>query len=1421
MSATDPSQGSDGDPLAVIQEASKTHAEAPDKGSGELDSIEPRENEQDKSPDRGSAEPSEELKKEEHVEEIKGQEKTFDEGSGEANGEEKDHDEVPSEGSSELDEEGKTDFPVTIEVDHDDSDDSDSDDDAQFLSLPPSPGPVNATVVADDAANAPTIRPEYLVERFRSLNLGSATEPVEQRDGSTTPTQKTGPDSLDLMHSVKGMYRILDLIQEEGSGGLVDKVIISQDSLREFIESLRPGSYSSLTKVDFKGLDKVMIKPVGIYGNREEIVRFLLSIGAINEATADKLCRADDDLSGVSEPELQSGLYAVKPHGPTAPDKHIYVIYWPEATTWNDDAVSSVKRNRVTFLRYLTKLADQVIALISHDYAHSLVWGAKDNSRAIVDVKNRITDRLFTFEVAKTKEQDEDIKIRSGFKMISAALTTFGPLAGTRGDTPSYKPQLLLGEVTQAFLTRQFLPSEEVPRYFNQHEFSYTYIIDLLKAESLMLSQDLEEDAVKTLCLLCLQKRWPEESKNWIQGRAKIDRDSIAEQLREEKELQDTLRRGFPQMTEDLREVIVDEIVAIYPLLHEMLLPAQADRTENIGTERLLKLFSIYPNMHAMYSREFQEAKLHDISEKDYLRLKQRFLILQILLPAYRDLDAQATRELVDKIISARDTRTVEWVLDGYIDSAERSTSVTKSSFGRFGSAASEVWSRFRGSKPSTFRRGHDWVKEAQQQSSSMKDSDFIQNLGNSVSDEAILTNIKDQIKAIAQVYLSRVIDKLVKKISDQAFAIQQEECKRAIQKQVSARRDVAKSRLRSNFIAEINNLSPADPRVSLFVENVEKPVTQRGQYRFTGVCSERRDPTLQCTIYPLKISAEEQHEMQLDPTFIPKLTAEQRNAVKFALPSGYNIAHIQLLENGKVLFIMFDKDKDARIYLEDLMDFPYAVHDRNPKMRLPCEKISEKDIFLFDESKRMLVLCRRDKLELHAFVFDETFRYLQASSSANLSKWYCEYAQPATIHAACFVSGNEEIFILDSTARVRVYSFVTLQCRPASLHLDGIPSNIWSSPDGSCLLALFIKDSLPTLTAYHMNDVVLTSLINRNNVHLIGLDSSSQRCQSVVLDIARNVTEFMFQELGSRKKQQGPHNRNTVHNSLIDCHYDVWTRFPVLPAIERRTITSSSQRRARALVFVADEGRPAFPAYFADMIMRFKNTAKKPTGRELDDLFIHAADFQSLESTLVDETDWQISSLRAGEWLADLICLIPIHIAVCRDNRFIPLKDGVFSTDLERSLLGAESYMASKPVKVVSSMGEQSVGKSFALNHLADTSFAGSAMRTTEGVWLSCTPTDNALIVTLDFEGVHSIERSAQEDTLLVLFNTAISNLVLFRNNFALSRDITGLFQSFQSSATILDPEANPGLFQSTLLIIIKDVVDSDKMEIAREFVL
>jgi hypothetical protein len=43
----------------------------------------------------------------------------------------------------------------------------------------------------------------------------------------------------------------------------------------------------------------------------------------------------------------------------------------------------------------------------------------------------------------------------------------------------------------------------------------------------------------------------------------------------------------------------------------------------------------------------------------------------------------------------------------------------------------------------------------------------------------------------------------------------------------------------------------------------------------------------------------------------------------------------------------------------------------------------------------------------------------------------------------------------------------------------------------------------------------------------------------------------------------------------------------------------------------------------------------------------------------------------------------------------------------------------------------------------------------------MSASPGEDALIVALDFQGIHSPERSAEEDILFALFNTAISNLV------------------------------------------------------------
>ncbi len=199
----------------------------------------------------------------------------------------------------------------------------------------------------------------------------------------------------------------------------------------------------------------------------------------------------------------------------------------------------------------------------------------------------------------------------------------------------------------------------------------------------------------------------------------------------------------------------------------------------------------------------------------------------------------------------------------------------------------------------------------------------------------------------------------------------------------------------------------------------------------------------------------------------------------------------------------------------------------------------------------------------------------------------------------------------------------------------------------------------------------LLTSIVNRNNIHLIGLDVTSQTCRSVILDITYKATEFTFQE--ERSKELTSHARATAHNCFIDCHSDVWTRFPVVPAVKRRTITSSSKRQPRTLTFVTDDDQLPFSSYFADMIHNFTKASRKPTGDVLKSIVISARTFTSFACAYFSSSEWTVSHFRAGEWLADLLCLIPIHIAIAHENRFVPLKDGVLSAQLEVSLLGAE----------------------------------------------------------------------------------------------------------------------------------------------------
>jgi len=57
-----------------------------------------------------------------------------------------------------------------------------------------------------------------------------------------------------------------------------------------------------------------------------------------------------------------------------------------------------------------------ITALISEDHAKSMIWSSSVCDDQLSDSDEDDTDRLFTFEVAKTMEQEEGVSVRQGFE---------------------------------------------------------------------------------------------------------------------------------------------------------------------------------------------------------------------------------------------------------------------------------------------------------------------------------------------------------------------------------------------------------------------------------------------------------------------------------------------------------------------------------------------------------------------------------------------------------------------------------------------------------------------------------------------------------------------------------------------------------------------------------------------------------------------------------------------------------------------------------------------------------------------------------------------------------------------------------------------------------------------------------------------
>ncbi|KAH8114638.1 hypothetical protein DFH11DRAFT_1508680 [Phellopilus nigrolimitatus] len=1257
---------------------------------------------------------------------------------------------------------------------------------------------------------------------------------------------------MDLVDDIEGMYRILDLISEQGSNGLVDKIIIDQESTGRFINDLKPGAYKDLTKVDFKAMDEIHVKPLGVYGSKSEIVRFLRKLNVIDDCI-ETLLHAPQDASTDSA-TLRSGLYALTVQGNVPAERCLYVIFWPEDTTWDDNAISTVRRNRITFMsRYLTKITDQIMVLVSDAHGRALDWedptsASEDSSSALTfDELEEETSRLFDFEVSKENEQEENVRMRPGFEIKHPLLKEASVAKSSPVNESQLQTQLVVGDTKQGVMTVAYAE----PRQFREDFDEIFQNLMQLKSSlweddtALRLDNDLSYESIMLLVKNGLRNIYPEAISAFGLRDADIEKHQEEERKNKTSAITKNIESAKPRLAAALETYFVSKVLAKFPKLDEAILRGKAvkdvpsQEQKDIDKEYLEDLFMLHPSLKHKLVEIAPDDKFNTLENEgtEFSKAMRKVFICNHIF--WKNGPSHLQREELWNLVDRGD-RVVTKFIQGLV------------------SLASGMTTELDG-----------LVKEARTATRDLKAVNFFDSVDNILENWPELEEGINAALNAAHGHFAKNIKEALRSSPHKLIYEQTKNCKTELERELGAGLNIARNSSRTQLYDDLGKAyeSEGNHKHVLVLRKLER-VTNRYSYKnpesyhASGYQLIRSEPSLKFTLHPLELTEHDKQQMQTNFLHVPKPLVSSRGAYNFSLPVGAEISLIKILEGDKCLVVVDDQNQDLHIYLENLSSLEAAIkHKEGAKKRIKREKTGNDVVVAYDEGRRALVVCgvdiQKPSVQLHCFCFDERYTTLQGQGSAiNLTSWYAD-SIPKIVNVH-FVSGSDEFALVEESGRVRIFSSITQQFRPAILQLPAPPLSTFGTPDGSCLCAILPQDNGLSLRVYHWASFgphegfsfdiptssrqppLVSAFDERKNIHLIWIDLKDNICCSVGLEITRQITEFQFRKKPYRNLIQGE-ERRTLHNSLIDCHSDVWTRFPVIPAVQRQAIVASELRKDKSLLFITPARNVIpFADYFDDMIQKFEKSTKKPTSSLLSCIFVSAELFLPAVAGLQTQDGWSsVSSYKAGEWMVDMFCLIPIQIAIARDNRFIPLKDGVWARDVEKALLGADvgrvadslsfgwyesifqSYMSTKPVKVVSSMGEQSVGKSFALNHLADTSFAGSAMRTTEGVWMSVTPTDNDLIVALDFEGVHSIERSAQEDTLLVLFNAAISNLVLFRNNFAMSRDITNLFQSFQASSSVLDPDTNPSLFQSTLVIIIKDVVDSDRIEIAREFEL
>ncbi|KAG9407361.1 hypothetical protein AC1031_002092 [Aphanomyces cochlioides] len=483
-----------------------------------------------------------------------------------------------------------------------------------------------------------------------------------------------------------------------------------------------------------------------------------------------------------------------------------------------------------------------------------------------------------------------------------------------------------------------------------------------------------------------------------------------------------------------------------------------------------------------------------------------------------------------------------------------------------------------------------------------------------------------------------------------------------------------------------------------------------------------------------------------------------------------------------------------------------------------------------FDPSHRLLAMLHSDNL-VDLYAFNESYKVLERVQTINLQ--FLRVQSPF-YRMVIFGGDNHGLALIDQEGRLQSSFLRSKQVSKLVEHLVIIGNTKLVKAQGGTMLMLLTMDKMEQSSYTVKVQTVLTAdntmlpeatlkmpvvmewsrcSVSCVGENLICFDSVSTRVRMWNLHIATGKMAWQLQGSQTTKGESVP-----LEDHPMWSLFHLYEKFPVQSLVA--TSTGSNLVSGRLQIHVSGIANKAAVTNLLTLVMHKLQGLNKnlsPLNLE-DDLQVHTS----------GSVSWCGSTVAMAPWVLELVGFVPVQICRARDNQLVLLNNGH-----EENSMGTEAHEVAKsiwfgpisgvlqhwsgPVVVLTSMGKQSTGKSYYLNHLTGSSFAISGARCTDGVWLTVRLMGNCLLVVLDFEGLGSFERSAQEDTFLSVLNAAVSRLTVFRIEMRFDKDIDTMFSKFQQGVSLL--KGDPRLFQGKLYLNAKDVNPNDQNTVIHEF--